>query len=428
MQPNATTVVNLARLSLDTAQLLLFSPQESSAQRYAARLRHLVTLSWCDSQRFANSRQALDARTTNLVLLDFSAEHADNSIQLARQLVSLDPALLLVGMGVATANRGAGVLAAMRAGLKEFIDIDAADEVVLGQLRQLMEQARHRRSEMPTASSRRGQLVLVCGVRPGLGSSTLSAHLAATASAASSSESPGMSNNILVLDLGHSSGDVGLYLGVHGEFHFDDAVRHADRLDATLMRTAVGRHGSGASVLGLPLDRDAADVGGSEALPLLERLLSMYDVVLCDFDVRALAVAGAGLVQVADEIWLIGDQAVGSMVALDSCLRQLERAAARDMRVSLVVNRYDEACGISGAHMAERFNLPLLATLPERSRPLRSSANQGVLLHEAVPADPYIRALRPLLSRLRLPVKQAVSAPHWKVWFNRFKGSSWKRH
>ncbi|ULU26383.1 AAA family ATPase [Dyella terrae] len=425
MQANPT-VVTLAKPTLEPT-LLLYSPDENNAQRFSARLRNLVTLSWCDSNQFSASRRVLDQHQPRLVLLDFSKGYTDASAEIARQLMALDPGLTLLGIGAAASDRGAGVLGAMRAGLKEFIDIDAGDEEILEQLKTALEQLKTAASGQPARAVKRGQLVLVCGVRPGLGSSTLAAHLGAlAASAKPQTDAPDSANNVMLLDLGHSSGDVGLYLGTGGDFHLDDALRNANRVDATLVRTAVPRHASGTAVLGQPRERNIS-LAGAEVAPLLERLLSMFDLVLCDLDSRALDDVAHSLLKLADEIWLVTDQSIGSMVALDACLRQLERAQARDLRVSLVVNRYDEACGITGARMSERFSLPLLATLPERSRPLRAAANRGSLLHETSPNDAYVRALSPLLSRFRLRVKREADKGSLKALLNRLGGNLWKR-
>nr|WP_199043411.1 fimbrial protein [Dyella sp. ASV24] len=425
MQANPT-VVTLAKPTLEPT-LLLYSPDENNAQRFSARLRNLVTLSWCDSNQFSASRRVLDQHQPRLVLLDFSKGYTDASAEIARQLMALDPGLTLLGIGSAASDRGAGVLGAMRAGLKEFIDIDAGDEEILDQLKTALEQLKTAASGLPARVAKRGQLVLVCGVRPGLGSSTLAAHLGAlAASAKPQTDAPDSVNNVMLMDLGHSSGDVGLYLGTGGDFHLDDALRNANRIDATLVRTAVPRHASGTAVLGQPRERNIS-LAGAEVAPLLERLLSMFDLVLCDLDSRVLDDVAHSLLKLADEIWLVTDQSIGSMVALDACLRQLERSQARDLRVSLVINRYDEACGITGARMSERFSLPLLATLPERSRPLRAAANRGSLLHETLPNDAYVRALSPLLSRFRLRVRREADKGALKALLNRLGGTLWKR-
>jgi len=421
-----STVVSISKPALD-GTLLLLSPDESQAQRLAARLRHLVTLRWADSHHLAQARTILDEQRQGLVLLDYSKGHAEISSEIARQLIAMDPDISLLGIGSTSTDRGAGVLAALRAGVKDFIDVDAPDHEVLDLLNTVLAQVKRVKEGQGTHAAARGQLILLCGVRPGTGTSTLAAHLGALAASAGSSEGSLASNRVMLLDLGHSRGDAGMYLGINSDFHVADALRHANRLDATLMQTAAPHHGSGLAVLGqsressVPL-RDNVDVG-----PLVDRLLSMFDVVLCDLASASIQDVSPNLLQAADEIWLIADQGVGSLVSLDACLHELERANARDLRVSLVINRYDEGCGIVAPRIAERFGLPLIASLPERSRQLRASANHGALLHEVSPRDAYARALSPLLSRLRLRVKPEPPVPAWRKLIQRSGSSLWKR-
>jgi pilus assembly protein CpaE len=72
--------------------------------------------------------------------------------------------------------------------------------------------------------------------------------------------------------------------------------------------------------------------------------------------------------------------------------------------------------------------LPLLATLPDRGRALRGSANLGKLLHETAPRDRYVRALQPLLDRLQ-GASTATTAPAsgLRSLFTRPGEPRWKR-
>ena len=65
-----------------------------------------------------------------------------------------------------------------------------------------------------------------------------------------------------------------------------------------------------------------------------------------------------------------------------------------------MINRYIDVDGLSPQQLAERFELPLLAVIPDRSRALRESAGVGKLLHETDRNDRYVRALWPLLANL----------------------------
>lgn len=415
----------MSKPELDVA-LLLYSPDEANAQRFATRMRPLVELRWADSRDGLASRALLEEQRSRVLLLDFSRECAEHSSDIARQLAAVSPGIALLGIGSASEGRGGGVLAALRAGVTDFVDIDAADAEILALLQRVLAQASGAATE-GAATASRGQLVLACGVRAGAGGSTLVAHLGAMAAAAGKARPEDHGNRVLLLDLGHSRGDVALYLGTGGSFRFADALRSAHRIDATLVDTAIAQHASGAAVLGHTRQALDAPPDEGDVAALLERLLGMFDVVLCDLAADALPHYARSLLPLADEIWLVSDQSVSSVVSLDACLHELERLHARDLRVSLVANRNHDAYAMAPSWLAERFQLPLLATLPERSRALGMSASRGALLHELSPRDRYVQALAPLLARLRLKHRPAETPRGWKKLLNPIGGMPWKR-
>jgi pilus assembly protein CpaE len=360
------------------------------------------------------------------VLLDYAGETADASTTLARQLHALTPDVPLIGVGSTAADRATGVLAALRAGVRDFIDMDATDEEIRALLNHALEHAATVQTPPAATPRKPGQLVILLGVRPGVGTSTLAAHLGVlsmpAAKPAGEAAADSVAPHSLLLDLGSPQGDATLYLGAKGDFHYEDALRHASRIDATLIRTAMPRHASQLAVLAQALESPE----GADASALIERLLGLFELVLCDAGGLPLRHIPPALLKSADEIWLVADQGIASMVSLDLCLRQLAELHVRDKRLSLIVNRHDEDCGISARQIAERFELPLLAALPDRGRALRSSANQGLLLHQVAPHDAYLRALTPLLAKLHIGVKDSTDSSRWKRLFNRKGEHRWK--
>lgn len=410
--------------------VLFYSPDEKRAQRLSARLRELAHVRWEDSRRFSPEQWEQQHDGQQLVLLDYASDSAAASTELANQLVALTPGLPLFGVGSTAAGDASGVLAALRAGVLDFIDMDAGDE----EIRSLLEHALHmpaasRTQPTAPASRRQGQLVLLLGVRPGVGCSTLAAHLGALAmppapKPAAGNTPPAVGKNApadttpqaLLLDLGQPAGDAELYLGVAGDFRYADALRNAGRIDATLLRSALSRHGaSRLAVLSQGAQSTLPPPDAIETGMLVERLREHVGLLLCDLGGLPTRLVPTALLRAADEIWLVVDQGIAAVVSLDTCLRELEQVGARDRRLGLVVNRHDDDCGLSPEQIAKRFDLPLLATLPDRPRPLRASANQGLLLHQAAPRDPYIRALAPLRARLRTGTPRDTAAvPAWK--------------
>lgn len=396
--------------------LVVFASDRELLSRMAAKLPPHWALTYHDAG-FPGAVQQLRAGSQTLLLLDFHAARATASAELVRQIRQFRPELAMVAVGATSAPHLEGVVSALRAGLRDFVDLDADTEEVQSVLKRACTPAV---AAVPE-HARKAPLTLLMGVRPGMGTSTLAAHLCALAQ---QQRAPENSQDVLLLDMGQPAGDVALYLNIESRFHYDEALRSASRIDATLVRTAMARHPGGLVLL----DRAV----GSESLPpsdpglLLKRLCSLFCSVLCELGGTPSRQIPSALLDSADAIWLVTDGAIASLVSLDQLLKQLPASVRDSGRLGLIVNRHDEETGMAAAQIAERFGLPLLATLPERPR-LRASASQGRLLIDDAPRDPYLRALAPLLARFdpttRPPVAQglrdrfayALSSLQWKT-------------
>jgi len=421
MQTTAS-IVPLGKLELGV-NLLFYSPDEKRAQRLSARLRNLATVHWENSRSFSPQSWVQQRSGHRLVLLDYAYDAADASTALAHQISVLTPDIPLLGVGSTAADRAAGVLAALRAGVRDFIDMDATDEEIRTLLNHALQQEAEVRTPPVAAPRKRGKLVILLGARPGIGTSTLAAHLGVLAMPTDTAEEAAAAAETRAPQPG---GDAALYLGVAGDFHYGDALRHANRIDPTLIRTALPHHPSHLAVLSQAHDVPELGIDAIETGVLIDRLLDIFSLVLCDLGGRPCQQIPSSMLHAAHEIWLVADQGIASVVSLDACLRQLELRHARDQRVSLIINRNDEECGITARQIAERFELPLLATLPDRARVLRSSANQGMLLQQVAPHDPYIRALGPLLAKLHIGARHDADLPGWKKLLLRTGGFRWK--
>lgn len=411
--------------------LQFYSPDQKRAQRLSARLRNFATVHWIDRGPSALTDELPPATSSGLVLLDYSLDAAEESSTLARRLIVHAPDSPLVGVGSTGMDRATGVLAALRAGVRDFLDLDATDEELRHLLARVQSQAELARMARTRTIPVRapGQVVVVLGVRPGVGTSTLVAHLGALAMASgpepAKSEAGEASSQVLLLDLGRPFGDVALYLGVDGDFHYDDALRSARRIDPILIRTALAHHSSGLALLSQAAEASGTQAVDAEAGMLIDRLRDHFGLLLCDLGGLPVGAAPLPLLRSAGQIWLVADQGIGSLVSLDATLRELERLGLRDGRLSLIINRYGEYEGASAAQLADRFKLPLLATLPERTRALRGCTNRGQLLHQIASRDPYVRALRPLLEKMQVGSAGTPALTGWKRLLPHLGGFRW---
>ncbi|MGE8257982.1 MAG: fimbrial protein [Stenotrophomonas sp.] len=373
--------------------LVLYGVDRELLPRLAARLPASAVLHWQDSAQ-PTSAQDLQRGANGLVLLDFRPEYAASSMVLAAQLQQTQPDLNLVAVGATGNSQVEGVVMALRAGLRDVLDLDSDNAGIEAALRRALSP----RAAAAAQPSHRARFILLLGVRAGVGTSTLAAHLAVLAQQQrGDAADDAAGTDGLLMELAQPAGDLALYLNLDSRFHYEDALRNASRIDATLARTAMARHTSGLVLL----DR----ASGSDAVPpsdpgaLLQRLRGVFASVLCDAGGCPLRQLPPLLLEQADEIWLVADTAIATLVSLDHALKHLSGQRERESRLQLVVNRHDEHSGLTPDQIARRFELPLLATLPERPR-VRAAASHGHLLLQDAPRDPYLRALAPLVARL----------------------------
>lgn len=387
--------------SATTLQLVLYAPDNRHIARLGSVLAGHVELRWVDS-REVPPRQLLDsASDLAVILLDYCGGNAAYSTDIARQLIAHQGYRSLIGIGTTGPEQATHLLAAVRSGVRDFIDIDNTTAQMLEVFERVGSLPASAKPVIaPVAEAKpSGRLVVLLGVRAGIGTSTLATHLGALLAGQdpASREHNQHIGQLLLLDLGQPSADAALYLGMESHFSYGEALSNVDRLDRTFAATAFAHHSSGLSLLG---NASGTLLKKHEPNALLERLRSVFPTTLCDAGGLPIQLLPTSLLHNATDIWLVADQAIGSLVSLDQTMRELEQRGQRDARLKLIVNRFDANGGLSDVQIAQRFSLPLLATLPDRTRVLRSNAGLGHLLIESAPRDPYLKALLPLLQAL----------------------------
>jgi len=348
----------------------------------------------------APDTKSIDERITLLgpvaVFIDFSSDQSATAIQLHQRLKRDWPALPVLATGVSA--EPAAMLAALRAGVDDFIDIAAPPTDAVSTLRTLLE----RRSGMQAGT--RGCTLTLLGARAGLGVTTLATSLALTlgdqaAQAQTPARPPGRPSRqgVALLDLGLPARDGLLYLDTQSGFSFVDGVRNLRRLDQTLLHTAVAHHTSGLAVLPLPASlAQVREISHADSVALIKRLSDFFDFQVADLGGFSTIDFVAQTVREAQHNWVVCDQSIGAIVSTANLLKELRTRGIETERLALVVNKFDSHVGLSAKDIADRLELPLHHVLPARSAPLLSAASRGEMLVRTARNDPYSQAVASL--------------------------------
>ncbi|MGE8321340.1 MAG: AAA family ATPase [Comamonas sp.] len=333
------------------------------------------------------------------ILIEFDPDALDNAGALATQLQALYPGI--PRMAVSRALYPQCMLAALRAGVQDFLDIDGPIDASQQIVRDLLA----RPLQLPQTQAQPAPQTAIVSARAGLGCSVLAAHLAwylqqrlapQPAPAANTADDESLAS--LLIELGSPGGDCAIYLNMPGEFSFADAVHQQRRLDRRMAQSALARHESGLRLL--PQPRHTQPPASGDVHALLMRLGQYFSHIVLDLGADTPQPLMADLLPSASEIWVLCDQNVVSVVWTMELLRQIDALGIARERLRLIVNRHDSRLALDAQQIARQLQLPLLATLPERRRELADAVNHGKLLAPRQKRDPYVQAIEKLVAVL----------------------------
>jgi pilus assembly protein CpaE len=217
----------------------------------------------------------------------------------------------------------------------------------------------------------RGRIVVCVGAKGGVGATTLAVHL-------------GMQlvkqyhQTTLLIDHKHELGHVALYLGLKdGQYHFDDLVRNAERLDRDLLNGFVMRHASGLEIIASPDICAPPHQTTPDQLPrILAFLRHEYDYVLIDSSI-AYDDLKQCLIEEADDIFIVSTSDVAALRDLTRQLEYLGISDAGKTKVKVVINRSIKDDDLSAHQIETAVGLPVAVVIPDNYQELVRAINHG---------------------------------------------------
>ncbi|RMX06314.1 pilus assembly protein CpaE [Corticibacter populi] len=391
---------------LDADLLLVHAgtPEGALAQTWTRRVLDGARLHTARFQE--NVGEQVQLLLPQVVLIQFEAPVLDLATHLVERLRISHPHLPLVAVGCM--KHPQATLAALRAGVQDFIDLDgnaqAAQQAVQELVRRTPATAQDGHDSAP--------LTAILSARAGLGSSLLATHLAwylqqriagagTAANATSGLDEGDAALETLLIDLGNPSGDDSLYLDVGNEFDFIEAVHNLRRFDRRMASAGLARHASGLRLLGLPRQPGRLrEISYADVDLLVLRLRQYFTHVIADLGAVLQTSLATRVALRASQVWVVCDQSVTSVVSTAELLAQLSEQKIERGRVQLIVSRHDARVELDAQQIARQLQLPLLAVIPERRAALAQAINQGRLLPATLRREPYVQAVDQLAGQL----------------------------
>lgn len=259
------------------------------------------------------------------------------------------------------------LLGAMRAGCNEFLT-KPANALALGQALLRFQSANLADAIGPQNA---GRLICFYGAKGGVGTTTLAVHLA-------SNLVRRHRKRVLLIDHHHELGHVALYLGLKdNQYHFDELIRNADRLDADLMRGFVTKHNSGLDILASP-DGCAPDHAGTpeEIQIVLSFLRTQYDYVLIDSSMSYKEILGP-LLHASDEVVLVSTPDVAALRDLARRVEHLSLIDTATAKLRIVINRSTSDDAVTADQIETVVRFPVWIAIPNNYADLLRAINAG---------------------------------------------------
>lgn len=331
--------------------------------------------------------------TPEIVLVDVSGEDQPiNAIMDLAEVVEVGTVVIAIGDThnvnfYRTVTKGMGV----REYLAKPLTLEAVQRNLLGLTRAEMEQA---------AVSRGGRMVAICGVRGGVGATTVATNLAWMIGTE-------MHRHTVLLDADLHSGTVALNLNVKHDKGLCTALETPERVDQLLIERSTQPAGDRLHVLAA-LEGLARDVGYDEraAATLLKALSARYNFIVAD--------AGARLTPFARDLLFMAHQRIIVMDPSMVAIRNLERLTAmpggplQTPKVILVLNRAGCIGGLSQASMEQTLGLRFDAVIPELPKLVPKATQFGEPAAET--RGPFRNAIQQLANAMGARVVEDTAA------------------
>jgi len=277
------------------------------------------------------------------------------------------------------------IVAAMRAGAREFVDRSATREALLEALTRYTATRNKTRSH-----AGKGRVFSVVNAKGGSGATTVAVNIAIALQQTH--------DKVVLVDLA-PIGHAALHLNVRSSFGVLDALQNLHRMDGSLLQGFMSSHKSGLHLLAGPQQPLAAAPTAAELARLFDLLVSHYRYVVVDCSSRMDHTARQ-LCDLSNAVLLVTQTDVVSLWSTGRVHAFLEETVGRE-RVRLVLNRYKKIPGFTEEDVEKASNCKILWKVPNNYQLVGPAIDKGapVALHDSQEVSRSFIALAALLAQ-----------------------------
>jgi pilus assembly protein CpaE len=254
------------------------------------------------------------------------------------------------------------ILAAMRAGAREFMPRPANSDHLLEALNRFVTSQRKLR-----APGKRGRVFSVLNAKGGNGATTVAVNTALSLATTAGSTA--------LIDMA-PLGNAALHLNLKTGFTALDALSNLHRLDATLLDGFMARHETGLHVLAGNPGVNLTTTGASDFARLFDVLVNQYRYVVVDLSTRVDLTARA-LCDLSDDVLLVANPDLSSLWSA-ARIREFLAGSSGEQKLRLVMNRYRKIAGFGDSDIEDATRTRILCKIPNQYAAVMGGIERGV--------------------------------------------------
>ena len=304
-------------------------------------------------------RQIQDLRA-EVVFVDIDPENPQRAIS-AIELIHVNTSEITI-FAIGEMSASSLIVAAMRAGAREFLDRSASRDALLEAL------TRHTTSRSKTRSSAgKAKVFTVVNAKGGSGATTVAVNTAIALQ-----ENQG---KVVLVDFA-LIGNAALHLNVRPSFGVLDALQNLHRMDASLLDGFMSSHKGGLRLLAGPQQPYSVVPTAAELARLFDLLVSHYRYVIVDCSSR-MDQTTRQLCDLSNAVLLVTQADVVSLWSAGRIQAFLEEGVGRE-RLRLVLNRYKKIPGFTEQDVERATNCKVLWKVPNNYQLVGPAIDKGV--------------------------------------------------
>jgi pilus assembly protein CpaE len=365
--------VAVSLLSEDQERLSVLQHRLESTQLGRSVFSHL---GFPVSATDAILRQTQDVRS-EVILVDIDPQNTHRAIS-AIELINASTSDIAI-FAVGDMSDPLTIVAAMRAGAREYLEQQSSSETILEALNRFATSRSKAR-----ASSGRARVFTVMNAKGGAGTTTVAVNTAVALQEAHGS--------VLLVDfspLGHAT----LHLNVRPTFGLSDALQNLHRMDASLLEGFMAQCKGGLQLLAGSQNPQALAPTAAELARLFDLLVAHFRYVVVDCSNR-LDLTARLLCDLSSCTMLVAQADVVSLWSANRIRGFMEEGSGHN-RVRLVLNRYKKIPGFTDEDIEKATSCKLLWKLPNNYQSVAPAIDKGspVAFHESQDLGRSFRSL-----------------------------------